>query len=264
MEMCPPMESLERLLRRGAGRPRVGPCRGPRRGLHHLPGVVTRPRRGGRGADAPPLAAALSDAPPARRTPRRTPSSTASLRGRRGGSKPRVDGYDIFEEIGRGGAGVVYLARHRELNRVVALKMVLAGVHQSLECRGRFRREAQAVARLQHPNIIQIYDVGEQAGSPYLALELVEGGNLAAWLGGSPRPAAEAARTVATLAGAVPVAHRQGVVHRDLKPANILMQLDGRAGAAPESPEGPGSASGDPQDRGLRAGEADDRPGRGR
>jgi serine/threonine-protein kinase len=142
---------------------------------------------------------------------------------------PDVAGYEIQAELGRGAVGVVYRARHRELNRPVALKVIMAGPHLSLEARQRFRVEARAIARLHHPNIVQVYDVGEQSGYPYLALELVEGQNLARWLGGVPHPAADAARIIATLAGAVDYAHRQGVIHRDLKPANVLLAADGTA-----------------------------------
>jgi WD40 repeat protein len=148
-----------------------------------------------------------------------------SGRGRRpeDSEKPDVAGYDILEEIGRGATGVVYRARQRRLNRLVALKVIAAGPYLSPDVRKRFRREAQTVARLQHPNIVQIYDVGEETGYLYLALELVEGGSLTGWLGGTPKGAPEAARLVARLAGAIDYAHGQGVVHRDLKPANILM-----------------------------------------
>ncbi len=133
----------------------------------------------------------------------------------------------MLEEIGRGATGVVYRARHQQLRRLVALKMILAGPHLSPQDRLRFRREAQAVARLKHPNIIQIYDVVEHTACPYLALELVEGTNLARWLGGVPRPAREAAQIAMVLARAVEYAHSQGVIHRDLKPANILLRGDG-------------------------------------
>ncbi len=186
-------------------------------------------------------------------------------------SMPLVDGYEILEEIGRGGVGVVYRARQLSLNRLVALKMILAGPHLSAECRERFRREAKAVARLQHPNIVQVYEVGEQSGCPYLALELVEGGNLATWLGGAPRSAVEAAQIVATLAGAVEYAHRQGVIHRDLKPANILLSADGRRVETSQedkpSVAPPAHAlhalSFDVEGRGLRARKTDYGPGHG-
>jgi WD40 repeat protein len=120
--------------------------------------------------------------------------------------------------------GVVYLAWQSGLARLVALKMMLAGAHADAEERLRFRKEAEAAARLQHPNIIQIYEVGEADGQPYLAMEYAAGGSLASCLTGKPRPWQQAAALVTTLAGAVHHAHQRGVVHRDLKPANILLQ----------------------------------------
>jgi WD40 repeat protein len=135
----------------------------------------------------------------------------------------QVEGYSILEVLGRGATGVVYRARHLRLNRLVALKVIVAGPHLSPEVRQRFRSEAQAIARLQHANIVQIYDVGEHANFPFLSLELIDGGNLADWLAGKPRPAREAAKVIATLAKAVAYAHGQGVIHRDLKPANVLI-----------------------------------------
>ena len=147
---------------------------------------------------------------------------------------PQVEGYEILEEVGRGAAGVVYRARHLRLNRLVALKVVVAGSHLSSAARQRFRLESLAIARLSHPNIVQVYDVGEYAGCPFLALEFVEGGNLSDWLAGQPRTANEAARIMAKLAEAVEYAHSQGVVHRDLKPANILLSFIPNPPAAPE------------------------------
>jgi WD40 repeat protein/Flp pilus assembly protein TadD len=139
-----------------------------------------------------------------------------------------VGPYEILDELGKGGMGVVYKARHVHLNRVVALKMIIGGslVHEThLE---RFRLEAESVAKLNHPNIVQVYDVGEHNGAPYIALELVEGGNLAAKCEGKPQAVKFAAQTVETLARAVHVANAAGVVHRDLKPQNVLMTLDGQ------------------------------------
>jgi ubiquinone/menaquinone biosynthesis C-methylase UbiE/tetratricopeptide (TPR) repeat protein len=137
---------------------------------------------------------------------------------------PAPPGYEIVGELGRGGMGVVYEARDVRLNRSVALKMVLAGAHAGPQELARFRREAEAAASLQHPNIVQIYEVGEANGCPYLSLEFVEGGSLAARLDGTPRPAGPSARIIEALARAVDVAHRHGVIHRDLKPSNILLQ----------------------------------------
>ena len=131
--------------------------------------------------------------------------------------------YEITAEIGRGGMGVVYRANQVSLNRLVALKMVRAAEHASPELLARFRAEAEAVARLHHPQIVQIYDYGEHAGAPYLALELVEGKTLAAALDGNSWPVPQAAQLIQTLARAVHFAHQQGVIHRDLKPANILV-----------------------------------------
>jgi tRNA A-37 threonylcarbamoyl transferase component Bud32 len=150
----------------------------------------------------------------------------------------RVPGYDILEEVGRGGMGVVYKARQARLNRVVALKMILAGAHAGGQELERFRSEAEAVAQLQHPNIVQIYDVGEQDGLPYFALEYVDGGSLSHKLTGKPLPPRQAAVLVRTLARAVEHAHRHGIVHRDLKPANILLATQDEE-AGPDTRAGP-------------------------
>src|SRR5262245_56011933 len=145
---------------------------------------------------------------------------------RRSAHAPNVPGYEILEELGRGGMGVVYKARHLALGRVVALKMVLAGAHVGEKQRRRFRAEAEVAARLSHPHIVQVYEVGEQDDCPYLSLEYVEGGNLHDVLSQSRPAPAESAALVEQLARAVDYAHRRGVVHRDLKPANILLQKD--------------------------------------
>jgi WD40 repeat protein len=139
----------------------------------------------------------------------------------------RVAGYEVLGELGRGGMGVVYKARQLGLNRMVALKMILAGGHACEGDRARFRREAEAVARLQHPNIVQIHAVGEHDGLPYFALEYLDGGSLAQRLDHKPQPARHAAQTVGLLARAIDLAHRQGIVHRDLKPGNVLLTVDG-------------------------------------
>ncbi len=143
------------------------------------------------------------------------------------GPRPVLAGYEILEELGRGGMGVVYRARHVGLNRQVALKVILAGSHAGVVQTSRFRAEAEAIARLQHPNIVQIYDVGEQDGRAYFALELVEGGSLAQLIGGIPQPAERAAAWIRTLARAMESAHVKGIIHRDLKPSNILVTSDG-------------------------------------
>ncbi|CAN5529800.1 hypothetical protein BH11PLA2_BH11PLA2_50310 [soil metagenome] len=136
---------------------------------------------------------------------------------------PHVPGYEVQQELGRGGMGVVYQAMQSGLNRTVALKVILSGLHAGERDRARFRREAEAAARLDHPNIVRIYDVGEAEGRPYCAMELVEGGSLADKLTGTPWAFRAAAEFVALLAGAVQHAHERGIVHRDLKPANILL-----------------------------------------
>jgi tetratricopeptide (TPR) repeat protein len=137
---------------------------------------------------------------------------------------PVVPGYEVLAELGRGGMGVVYQARHVALKRLVALKMVLAGGFASREQLDRFQKEAEVLARLHHPNIVQIHEVGAVEGAPFFALEFVEGGSLARYLGGTPQPPRSAAALVATLAAAMHAAHQTGVVHRDLKPANILLR----------------------------------------
>ena len=141
-----------------------------------------------------------------------------------------VPGYEIIEEIGRGGMGIVYQALQLGLNRTVALKMVLTGLQAGPKDLTRFRAEAAALARLQHPNIVQIYEVGEAAGRPYFALEFVAGGSLAQYLHGTPQPVRPAAQLVETLARAVHAAHANGVIHRDLKPANILLRDEREVG----------------------------------
>jgi serine/threonine protein kinase len=138
----------------------------------------------------------------------------------------QIPGYQVVGFLGRGGMGVVYKARHIRLNRMVALKMISAGAGASAKELARFHTEAEAAARLQHPNIVQIYEVGECHNRPYLALEFVEGGNLAQRLAGVPQPARAAAQLVLTLACAMSVAHQRGIVHRDLKPANVLLTAD--------------------------------------
>jgi WD40 repeat protein/tRNA A-37 threonylcarbamoyl transferase component Bud32 len=138
-----------------------------------------------------------------------------------------VPGYEILGELGRGGMGVVYKARHLKLNRIVALKMILAGGHASPDDLARFHREAKAVARLQHPNIVQVYEVGTQEDRPFFSLEYVPGGSLADRLDGKPWPAAQAAALLHALARAMYAAHKQDIVHRDLKPANVLLTAAG-------------------------------------
>ncbi len=139
----------------------------------------------------------------------------------------QVGEYEILAEVGRGGMGVVYKTRHRGLNRLAALKMVLAGEFASPSQELRFRLEAELAARVRHPNIVQVYEIGSYLGRPFLAMEWVEGGSLANRLDGLPWPPGEAASLIETLARAIDVAHGEGVVHRDLKPANILFAVAG-------------------------------------
>lgn len=134
-----------------------------------------------------------------------------------------VPGYEILEELGRGGMGVVYKARQVGLNRTVALKMILSGAHASRNDVERFRREAEAIARLRHENIVQVYQIDEHEGRPFFSMEFVGGGSLADRIQGKPQPARESAAMVEQLARAVHVAHEAGIVHRDLKPANVLL-----------------------------------------
>jgi serine/threonine-protein kinase len=160
-------------------------------------------------ADAPTLTRVGSDG-----TPREAPTGFAP------------PGYEVLSELGRGGMGVVYKARQKSLNRLVALKVILGAGHAGADQLTRFRAEATTAAQLQHPNIVQVFEVGEHAGQPFFSLELVEGGSLADRLKGEPQPPREAAELVRTLALAVQHAHSKGVVHRDLKPSNILLEND--------------------------------------
>jgi WD40 repeat protein len=136
---------------------------------------------------------------------------------------PDLPGYEVVEVLGRGGMSVVYKARQRKLNRWVALKILRGGKDVEPGQRARFQAEAWAVAQLQHPNIVQIHEVGESDGLPYLVLEVVEGGSLAQRVADGPLPGDQAARLVETLARTAHFAHQRHVIHRDLKPANILL-----------------------------------------
>ena len=139
-----------------------------------------------------------------------------------------VGDYQILGELGRGGMGVVYRAKHRKLNRIVALKMILAGKHSSQDALGRFIAEARAVAKLQHPGIVQIFDIGEHQGLPYFSLEFVEGKDLHKDLNSLPRDPKRSAEMVEQLCIAMQYAHDNKILHRDLKPANILLDKAGR------------------------------------
>lgn len=136
----------------------------------------------------------------------------------------KLPGYELLEKIGEGGMGVVYRARQQALGRVVAVKLLRGGNLAGAE---ELRREAQAIARLRHPHFIQIHDVGEYQGQTFLALEYVDGGTLAARIGGKPQPPRAAAELLVKLAHAVHQAHTLGLIHRDLKPANVLLESSG-------------------------------------
>jgi serine/threonine protein kinase/lipoprotein NlpI len=140
---------------------------------------------------------------------------------------PVVPGYEIQSRLGEGGMGVVYKARQVGLNRMVALKMIRGGSQARPDHLLRFSIEAEAVARLRHQNIIQIFDIGEIDGSPYVSLELLEGGSLADRLSGTPQPGRSAAELLETLVLAIVAAHEAGIIHRDLKPSNVLFTEEG-------------------------------------
>jgi tetratricopeptide (TPR) repeat protein len=200
-------------------------------------GMAERPS----GRDAPSSAAPddlRTDFAPPFRAPLGTPAAAASANPSPRGVEnspspassagfPTVPGYEVLAELGRGGMGVVYQARHCSLKRLVALKMILAGLHADATARVRFRTEAEAVARLQHPNIVQVYEVGEYDGRPFLALEYLDGGSLLHEVAGTAQPERSAAQLVETLARAVQHTHQRGILHRDLKPTNVLLTADG-------------------------------------
>jgi len=142
-------------------------------------------------------------------------------------TRPVVRGYEILTVLGRGGMGIVYQARQVKLKRIVALKMILAGGQAGPDELARFRTEGEAIARLQHPNIVQVHEVGEHDGLPFFSLEFCPGGSLEKKLNGTPLPSREAALLIETLARAMQAAHQKGVIHRDLKPANVLLAEDG-------------------------------------
>jgi tRNA A-37 threonylcarbamoyl transferase component Bud32 len=138
-----------------------------------------------------------------------------------------VPGYELLGELGHGGMGVVYKARQRSLNRIVALKMPLLGGPAPIDQLERFRAEAETIAGLRHPHILPVYDFGELDGQPYFSMEFADGGSLERQIDGTLMPARPAAHLVATLARAAHAAHQAGLVHRDLKPANVLLTADG-------------------------------------
>jgi serine/threonine protein kinase/tetratricopeptide (TPR) repeat protein len=144
-----------------------------------------------------------------------------------GSRLPRIASYDLLDLLGEGGMGVVYRARQRGLNRLVAVKMIRGAGRGLPGHLARIQIEAEAVARLRHPNIIQIIEIGEADGGPFVSLELLEGGSLDQRLAGTPQPGKDAAELIITLARAVQAAHDAGIVHRDLKPSNVLFSQDG-------------------------------------
>ena len=164
-------------------------------------------------ADA--AAACRSDAPTRPSSPAVVPADTPW---------PRIPGYQLLAELGRGGIGVVYLARQANLNRLVALKMLLPATLAWPEHQERFRNEAEALARLNHPNIVPIFEVGTAAGQPFFTMEYVPGPSLARVLNGQPQEPSAAARLLEILARTIHTIHQRGIIHRDLKPANVLLQ----------------------------------------
>jgi eukaryotic-like serine/threonine-protein kinase len=164
-----------------------------------------------------------------------------------GAAQPVIAGYEILGVLGQGGMGVVYRAWQIQLKRVVALKMISAGGQARANELARFRIEAEAAARLQHPNIVQVHDVGEVDSRPYLALEFVGGGSLADKLHGTPLPPRQAAQLLETLARTMHYAHQRGVLHRDLKPSNILLsEVSDQAPVVARDQEIPPSLATDP------------------
>jgi tetratricopeptide (TPR) repeat protein len=151
--------------------------------------------------------------------------------------------YRILKVLGSGGMGVVFQAEDTRLGRAVALKVLLDSRYHNARYLARFQGEARAVAQLQHPNIVQLYEVGTHRGRPYFALEYVPGGTLAEYVAGQPQPIADSAALVATIARAIHHAHQQGIVHRDLKPANILLASGGSC--SPLSSQGRGVGADD-------------------
>ena len=150
---------------------------------------------------------------------------------------PTIPGFVLEKELGRGGMGVVYRARQMPLNRPVALKMILAGDHASADAKSRFLAEAEAIAKLRHPGIVQVHEFGTHQGNPYFALEFIDGGSLDKALLQGPLLPPDAARLVAQLAEAMHAAHTAGIIHRDLKPANVLLASVGASARRADSAE---------------------------
>jgi len=168
-----------------------------------------------------------------------------------GGRIGYIGDYELIREIGRGGMGIIYEARQASLDRVLALKIIAGGGIDPDDDLRRFRREAEAAAQLDHPNIVAIHEIGSHQGHAYISMKLVDGGSLARHAGRLRDDPEAAARIVATVARAVDYAHRRGILHRDLKPSNILLDRQGRPHVAdfglarragPTAPTAPGPA----------------------
>jgi serine/threonine protein kinase/tetratricopeptide (TPR) repeat protein len=181
----------------------------------------------GAGSDGPHVESSKAD--PARTVTGSGSQEETDLVQAHGGlpSASLVPGYEILGRLGEGGMGVVYKARQKGLNRLVALKTIRGGSHALPEHLARLPIEAEAVARLRHSNILQIYEIGQVDGLPFMSLELLEGGTLASRLAGTPQPGRPSAELVRVLAQAIHAAHQAGIVHRDLKPSNVLFSADG-------------------------------------
>ena len=195
-------------------------------------GKATSPLNGPPTAPMPHPSPDTAPAPPGADHTLVRPSAAATAAAPAGHVAASVSGYEILSILGRGGMGVVYKARQVGLNRIVALKMILAGSHASDEELLRFKIEAEAIADLQHPNIVQVYDQGVRDGRPFFSLEYLDGGSLQQRLessaaASSTRSERESAELVETLRRALDYAHRRGIVHRDIKPANILLSREG-------------------------------------
>jgi aminoglycoside phosphotransferase (APT) family kinase protein len=204
--------------------PASGPAGPPPEASDQLPPFITAI-----GPFGSPLGAALQEAVGPVTAPALPVSSMRDEPGppAAGGELVRIAGYEVLGELGAGGMGVVYKARQTSLRRIVALKKVRSGECASADELRRFQAEAEAVAQLQHPNIVQVYEVGQHDGLPYFSLEFCAGGSLEKQLDGTPWGARRAATLVEVLAGAMQAAHRVGIIHRDLKPANVLLTADG-------------------------------------
>ena len=155
-----------------------------------------------------------------------TPSSSPALTETT--PPPVLGDYELVEELGRGGMGIVYRARQQRLDREVALKLILHGTQASPADQARFQAEVAAAAQLEHPNIVPIYEVGEDQGWQYFGMKLIEGQTLSKSFATGPLPERNAAELVMQIARAIQYAHDRGVIHRDLKPANILINQQGQ------------------------------------